>query len=79
MTPLATCVDGGLKWHAEWIKLSYTYKVDLRSIEYTAGSEVGEPPTSDTRDVQIMNKDKRKKIAFVQGQTQKGSRDRRED
>ena len=82
MTPLATCVDGGLKWHTEWIKLSYAYKVDLRSIEYTAGAEVGEQPTNDKRDTQVTNidkhKNKSKRIAFVQGKTQRGSRERPE-
>ena len=37
--PIAQCEGGGLHWHPEWVKLSYSHKVNLNSWEFTAGSE----------------------------------------
>ena len=45
LSPIAECIDGGLLWHPEWVKLSYDYKVNLTSWEYTKGAERDDPPT----------------------------------
>ena len=71
LTPLATCINGGLKWHPEWVKLSYAYKVNLTSIEYTAGATQDENCTDSE---QAPRRSKRQVQQFVRGSTQKGTR-----
>ena len=68
LTPIAECVDGGLVWHPEWVKLSYSYGVHLDSCEYTSGAvrDEPEPPPQ-----QEPSTNRRTKQAFVKGGTQR--------
>ena len=71
LTPLAECVDGGLHWHPEWVKLSYSYGVNLSSWEFTAGSEGEDPPPPSPQESDAPRDGKRRKQAFVKGGVQR--------
>ena len=71
--PLAECENGGLRWHPEWVKLSYKYKVNLRTWEYTKGAQEENPPTPPPQ-VEASAADRRRTQPFVRGGVQEGSR-----
>ena len=73
MHPIAECIDGGLHWHPEWVKLSYTYKVNLTSWEYTKGAEKDNPPTPPPQEITTPSGGL-KRVAFVRGGVQLGDR-----
>ena len=70
--PIAECIDGGLLWHPEWVKLSYTYKVNLHSWEYTKGAERDKPPLTEPtpQDNGTPESGQRREQTFVHGGTQ---------
>ena len=71
LSPIAECIDGGLLWHPEWVKLSYEYKVNLTSWEYTKGAERDDPPTPPPQEDSAPNGGQRRKQAFVRGGVQR--------
>ena len=71
MHPIAECIDGGIHWHPEWVKLSYTYKVNLKSWEYTKGAERDNPPTPPPQDSNAPDGSQRRSVAFVRGDVQR--------
>ena len=71
MHPIAECIDGGLHWHPEWVKLSYEYKVNLSSWEYTKGAARDDPPAPSTQE-NTTHSGGHRKVAFVSGGVQLG-------
>ena len=71
LTPIAECIDGGLHWHPEWVKLSYTYKVNLSSWERTKGAVNNNPPATQTQENTAPGGEHRE-VTFVRGGVQLG-------
>ena len=71
LTPIAECIDGGLHWHPEWVKLSYTYKVNLSSWERTKGAMRDNPPTAQTQE-NTATGGGHKEVTFIRGGVQLG-------
>ena len=72
--PIAECANGGLHWHPDWVKLSYDYKVNLKSWEYTKGAQKDDPPAPPPQEDEQTGGPRRKTQVFVRGSVQEGSR-----
>ena len=71
LTPIAECMDGGLHWHPEWVKLSYAYRVNLKSWEFTKGAERDTPDPPPPQESNTSGERQRRTQVFVRGEVQR--------